>query len=112
MQSSSVTPGGFLWLETLARMANDAPFTVSQSDIKDKELHQSAVQRQKNRALIQLLRSWREGDEQGVEERQLDGMVGVARIGGLDGLDMGDGESSDAGAHGAARTSTAAETFA
>jgi hypothetical protein len=44
MQSSSVTPSGFLWLQTLARMANDAPFTVSQSDIKDKELHKSAAQ--------------------------------------------------------------------
>jgi hypothetical protein len=64
MQSSSVTRSGFLWLQTLARMANDAPFTVSQSDIKDNELHQSAAQGQKNRALIQLLRSWREGDEQ------------------------------------------------
>ena len=64
MQSPSVTPSGFLWLQTLARMANDAPFTVSQSDIKDKELHKSAAQHQKNRDLIQLLKSWREGDEQ------------------------------------------------
>ena len=63
-QSSSVTPSGSLWLQTLARLAYEPPRTVSQSEIKNKELPQSATQSQKNRALIQLLRSWREGDEQ------------------------------------------------
>src|SRR5712692_715266 len=47
-QSSSVTPSGSLWLQTLARLAYESPRTVSQ----------------RNRALIQLLKSWREGDEQ------------------------------------------------
>ena len=63
MQSSSVTPSGFLWLQALARMA----YTVSQGEIKKNEHYQSVAQSQKNRALIQLLRSWREGDE---EEQQ------------------------------------------
>jgi hypothetical protein len=63
-QSSSVTPSGSLWLQTLARLAYEPPRTASQSEIENKELPQSAAQSQKNRALIQLLRSWREGDEQ------------------------------------------------
>ena len=63
-QSSSVTPSGSLWLQTLARLAYQSPHTASQSEIENKELPQSATQSQKNRALIQLLRSWREGDEQ------------------------------------------------
>ena len=53
MQSSSVTPSGFLWLQTLARMA----YAVSQGEIKKNEHYQSVAQSQeKNRALIQLLR--------------------------------------------------------
>ena len=63
-QSSSVTPSGSLWLRTLARMAYENPFTISQREIKKKELPQSIAQAQKNRDLIQLLRSWREGDEE------------------------------------------------
>ncbi len=63
-QSSSVTPSGSLWLQTLARLAYEPPRTASQSEIENKELPQSAAQSQKNRALIQLLRSWRDGDEQ------------------------------------------------
>jgi hypothetical protein len=63
-QSSSVTPSGSLWLQTLARLAYEPPRTASQSEIENKELPQNAAQSQKNRALIQLLRSWREGDEQ------------------------------------------------
>ena len=64
MQSSSVTPSGFLWLQTLAHMAYEPPRSASQSEIEKKEFPQSAAQSQKNRALIRLLRSWREGDEQ------------------------------------------------
>ena len=64
VQSSSVTPSGFLWLQTLARLAYEPLRTASQSEIEKKELPQSAVQSQKNDALIRLLRSWREGDEQ------------------------------------------------
>jgi len=63
-QSSSVTPSGSLWLQTLARLAYQSPRTVSQSEIENKELPQNAAQSQRNRALIQLLKSWREGDEQ------------------------------------------------
>lgn len=61
-QSSSVTPSGSLWLQTLARLAYESPRTASQSE--NKELPQNAAQSQRNRALIQLLKSWREGDEQ------------------------------------------------
>jgi hypothetical protein len=64
IQSSSVSPSGFLWLQALAHIAYENPFTVSQSGIKRNELYQSIAQSHKNRALIQLLRSWREGDEQ------------------------------------------------
>ncbi len=64
MQSSSVTPSGFLWLQTLARMAFENHQATSQREIEKKGLPQSIAQIQKNRALIQLLRSWREGDEQ------------------------------------------------
>ena len=64
MQSSSVTASGFLWLQSLARMAYEPPLIVSRSEIGKKELPQSITQSQKKRALLQLLRSWREGDEQ------------------------------------------------
>ena len=64
MQSSSVTPSGFLWLQVLARMASETSLPISQSEIRKEEPQQSIAQSQKNRALIQLLRSWREGDEQ------------------------------------------------
>jgi hypothetical protein len=67
MQSSSVTPSGFLWLQTLARMAYVPPHIASQGEVEKNELRQSSAQSQKDRALIQLLRSWREGDE---EEQQ------------------------------------------
>jgi hypothetical protein len=63
-QSSSVSSSGFLWLQTLVRIANENPRIVSQSEIKENELHQNITQSQKDRALVQLLRSWREGDEQ------------------------------------------------
>jgi hypothetical protein len=63
-QSSSVTPSGSLWLQTLARLAYESPRAASQREIENEGLPQSATQSQKNRALIQLLRSWREGDEQ------------------------------------------------
>ena len=36
---------------------------MSQNELNKKELPQSITQSQKNHALIQLLRSWREGDE-------------------------------------------------
>src|SRR5712692_5989303 len=51
-QSSSVTPSGSLWLQTLARLAYEPPRTASQSEIENKELPQSAAQSQKNRALF------------------------------------------------------------
>ena len=49
---------------TLARMAFENHQATSQSEIEKKGLPQSIAQIQKNRALILLLRSWREGDEQ------------------------------------------------
>lgn len=48
----------------MAHIAYENPLTVSQSGVKRNELYQSIAQSHKNRALIQLLRSWREGDEQ------------------------------------------------
>ena len=44
----------------IPRLDGDSGIT----EIESKELPQSAAQSQKNQALIQLLRSWREGDEQ------------------------------------------------
>ena len=63
-QSSSVTPSGSLWLRTLARLACEPPRAESQSEIEKQEPPQNTAQSQRNSALIQLLRSWREGDEQ------------------------------------------------
>ena len=37
---------------------------MSQNELKKNELPQSIAQSQKNHALIQLLKSWREGDEE------------------------------------------------
>ena len=62
-QSSSVTPSGFLWLQTLTRLAYEPPSGVSQSEIESKEPAQSTAQSLKSQALIQLLKSWRDGDE-------------------------------------------------
>ena len=64
IQSSSVTPSGSVWLQTLAHLAYEPPSSASQSEIENKELLQSGPQSLKTLALIQLLRSWREGDEQ------------------------------------------------
>ncbi|SRR6266849_2425028 len=64
LQSSAVTLNGFLWWRKLARMAYENSPTVSQNDLNKNEFSQSIAQSQKNSALIQLLRSWREGDEQ------------------------------------------------
>ncbi len=63
-QSSSVTPSGFLWLQTLTRLAYEPPSVASQREIESKESPQSTAQTLKSEALIQLLKSWREGDEQ------------------------------------------------
>ena len=63
-QSSSVTSSGSLWLQTLARLAYEPSGTASRNEIENRAHPQNATQSQKNRALIQLLRSWREGDEQ------------------------------------------------
>lgn len=63
-QSSSVTSSGSVWLQTLARFAYEPLNAASRNEIENKELPQYSTQSQKNRALIQLLRSWREGDEQ------------------------------------------------
>ena len=64
LQSSAVTLNGLLWWRKLACMAYENSPTVSQNDLDKNEFSQSIVQSQKNNALIQLLRSWREGDEQ------------------------------------------------
>jgi predicted ATP-binding protein involved in virulence len=69
MQSPSVTSSGFLWLQALARMAYENPHTVAQSEIKKNEQYPSVAQTQKSRELVQLLRAWREGDEDEQEQR-------------------------------------------
>jgi hypothetical protein len=63
-QSSSVTPSGFLWLQTLARLAYEPPSAASHSGIESKGSLPSTAQLLKRQSLIQLLESWREGDEQ------------------------------------------------
>ena len=45
-------------------MAYENPLTVSQNDLNKNEFRQNIAQSQKSRDLIQLLRYWREGDEQ------------------------------------------------
>src|SRR5271165_2187600 len=63
IQSSSVTSSGSLWLQALARLVYEPLRAASRREIESKELSQSMAQFQKNQGLIQLLRSWREGDE-------------------------------------------------
>jgi hypothetical protein len=63
-QSSSVTSSGSLWLQALARLVYEPLRAASRREIESKGLSQSMAQFQKNQGLIQLLRSWREGDEQ------------------------------------------------
>lgn len=64
MQSPSVTPSGQLWQQTLTYLMNDALIPSLQYKPTLTENRYHAEQPQKNEALIQLLRSWREDDEQ------------------------------------------------
>lgn len=63
-QSSSLTSYGSLWLQALANLGREPLRAASQRETEGKELSQSTAQFQKNQGLIQLLRSWRTGDEQ------------------------------------------------
>ena len=63
-QSASVTENGSLWQQTLAQLAYESPHISSKGDFESNKLPQNATQYQKNHSLVQLLRSWREGDEQ------------------------------------------------
>jgi hypothetical protein len=60
LQSSSVTANGTLWPQNLERRAHENTFAISQHNLD--ELRPNIIQAQKRAALIQLLRSWREGD--------------------------------------------------
>jgi hypothetical protein len=60
MQSSSVTLSGSLWQETLMRLAPMA----SENEIKRDASTHNSMSSQKKQALLELLRSWREGDEE------------------------------------------------
>jgi hypothetical protein len=61
-QSASVTLSGSLWHKRLEELANE--HTLVSSLYNSDELKLDILQAKKNQALIQLLRSWREGDEQ------------------------------------------------
>jgi hypothetical protein len=63
-QSSAVTSSGFVWLQPLARLAYEPSYSASRNEIETGQLPQNATPSQKSRALVQLLRAWREGDEQ------------------------------------------------
>lgn len=64
LQSSAVTSNGFLWQQTLANMAYENLPITAQNELKSNDVSKNSSQMQKNHALIQLLRSWREGDKQ------------------------------------------------
>jgi hypothetical protein len=68
VQSSSVTPNGHLWDQVLIRVLNYHLPVASRDDSRQIESQQMSAQEQKKAALVQLLKSWREGDEQ--EQRE------------------------------------------
>lgn len=61
-QTASVTTNGFLWWQMLTRDYDE--YTVIASDNTFEEKIQPTSPSPRNQALIELLRSWREGDEQ------------------------------------------------
>ena len=63
MQSYSVTSGGSLWHQVLLRIAYENSHRASQYENTEHRLREKTAQYQKNSELIDLLRSWREGDE-------------------------------------------------
>lgn len=64
MQSPSVTPNGYLWQQELARMIDNTLLEVSWDELDRIEIDRNAEKMHRKAALIELLRAWREGDEQ------------------------------------------------
>ncbi len=62
-QSSSVTSSGHLWQQRLIGLMSENPPIVSEDKWDRTEIGLSPERVQKNLALSQLLKSWREGDE-------------------------------------------------
>lgn len=63
-QSPSLTSNGHLWQQTLIRLVGEQLPVISRSNLNRKESSRSSEQLQRNQDLIQLLRSWREDDEE------------------------------------------------
>lgn len=63
-QSASVTVNGYLWQQKLAAMENINTQTLPIDFLQEMKLRSRDEQLQKTRNLIQLLKSWREGDKQ------------------------------------------------
>ena len=61
-QTASVTTNRFLWWQMLTRKIDEDTVTVPQNTLEENIQLTSPSPR--NRALIELLRTWREGDEQ------------------------------------------------
>jgi site-specific recombinase len=63
MQSSSVTSSGSLWQHVPVRMAYKSSHLAWQRENIKHRFHEDMARYQKNSELLDLLRSWREGDE-------------------------------------------------
>jgi hypothetical protein len=68
VQSSTVTQSGSLWIQRLLLLNPEKSLSVLQDRIEEGRLDRKAIQSHKNYSLVQLLNSWREGDEQ--EQRE------------------------------------------
>ena len=75
-QSPSVTASGYLWKQALAQLISTTTPTESLPDVSKTEIDRSTEQLQKTNALIELLKSWREGDE----EEQRDTLEYLQRV--------------------------------
>lgn len=63
-QSASVTINGYLWQQKLAATESISTQVMPTNLLKEMKPHSQNERLQKKRDLIQLLKSWREGDEQ------------------------------------------------
>lgn len=68
LQSASVTANGQLWQQTLTLMERINTPVLASHELNEAPEKYYEKQMQKDAALIQLLKSWREGDEQ--EQRE------------------------------------------
>jgi hypothetical protein len=64
MQSPSITSGSSLREEILAHPTYEKSFTTPQNSSNRNESYQGTTLSPENQALIQLLRSWRESDDE------------------------------------------------